>query len=223
MKDIALNTAHQLVIMARLSEYCQFQGHTLYHERDPWGYMREKLLQIEEPLASLKGELLTITRRGLLKELRAGPLDEERYSDYRLLFERLLERGDFADLAIHLHTDGAGASQAGWVEKTLRQARPTNLFHEEKKSPGERSPSWEKLVAGLYARLDLERLGRILSRKPRTPKRKAIVLRRVRRTVAEYCAVVRIPTDPSQTFTPFMLPRVEALVAANLRFLNKYR
>lgn len=218
-----MNISHQLVIVARLGEYCQFRGHLLYYEKDPWGYMREKLLQIEQPLASLKNELLAVTRQGLLTEIRTGGLDSERYSDYRLLFERLLDRGDFADLAIHLNPDGAGAAQAEWVEKTLRHARPTNPFTEERKPAGERSPSWEKLVAELYSRLDLERLGRILSRKARTPARKARVLRRVRRNVADYCAVVRIPTDPSQTFTPFILPRVEALVAANLRFLNKYR
>ena len=69
----------------------------------------------------------------------------------------------------------------------------------------------------------IDRLGTVLVRKPPTAQRKAMVLRRVRRNVAEYCCVVRIPTDSQDAFTPFMLPRIEALIAANLRFLLKYR
>ena len=114
-------------------------------------------------------------------------------------------------------------NQAGTLRQILAQVRPTNLFLEERKTAGQRSPSWDKLVGELYRRLDLQLLGAVLERKPRTPQRKSMVLRRVRRNVAEYCSVVRIPVDAQDTFTPFMLPRIEALIAANLRFLRKYR
>jgi hypothetical protein len=222
MNDRTLDPTHQLVIVARLGEYCRFRGHTLYHERDPWFYMREKLMQIEEPLSSMKEGLFAATRRKLLEEMREGGMSEERFSEYKGLFERLLSRGDFADLAFHL-TTAAGPSAIRRAEEILLTLNPVHLFIEERLPAEQRSPSWEKLVKELYIRLDLDLLGRVLQRKPRTAKRKAVILRRVRSKVAEYCTVVRIPMDAADTFTPFMLPRIEALVAANLRFLNKYR
>src|SRR5687768_16496737 len=93
---------HQLVILARLSEFCQFRGATLYHERDPWSYMRRKLQETEPALAGLKEGLFKATRKRLIEEITEGQMDVERYGDFRLLFERLLSPGDFADLAIHL-------------------------------------------------------------------------------------------------------------------------
>lgn len=216
-----INPSHQLVIIARLAEFCRYQGATLRHERDPWDYMLRKLQETAEPIAALKESLLNATRARLLEEVQAGGLDAERCSDYRMLFERLLSPGDFADVAIHL-TAGA-PNQAAALRNILSQVRATNLFLEEGKAAGQRSPSWDKLVGEMNRRLGLDRLGDVLGRKPRTDKRKAVVLRRVRSNVAEYCSVVHIPTDPKDTFTPFMLPRIEAVIAANLRFLKKYR
>lgn len=219
----AINPTHQLVILARLSEYCQYRGATLSHEKDAWGYMRRKLSELQEPVTNLKKELFAATSAALLRELREG-INEERFSDFKVLFERLLSPGDFADLAIHLTTQGASSeARLRAVSQILSQIKPNTLFLEESKPPEQRSPALEKLISQLYARLDFDRLGEILKRKPRTPRRKAYVLRRVRRNVAEYCSVLRIPTDPSDTFTPFMLPRIEGVIAANLRLLNKYR
>jgi len=210
----------QLVIIARLAEYCRFRS-ILKYESDPLEFMLRKLQEIEEPLTLLKENLFRSTRQRLLAELQAGPLDAERCSDFRLLFERLLAAGDFADVAIHL---SAGVPhQAESLRPALERARPTTLFMTERLPAGQRSPSWDKLVAELHRRLDLDRLGLILQRRPRAPQRQSMVLRRLRRNVAEYCCVVRIPTEPQDTFTPFMLPRIEALIAANLRFLLKYR
>lgn len=223
MKPPTFNPAHQLVIITRLAEYCQWRGAILRYENDPWNFMRQKLLQTEEPLANLKRELLQGTRSQLLKELRAGSLTDEHYGDYKHLLEQLLNRGDFADVAIHLSTAAAGPMQASWVDEALQRVTPTTLFIEEGKPAAARSPAWEKLIEELTNRLGLDQLGKTLSRKPRTPRRKAMVLRRVRHIVAEYCTVVHIPTNPSDTFSPFMLARIEGLIAANLRFLNLYR
>jgi len=218
-----INQTHQLVILARLSEYCQYRGDTLKYESDPWSYMRRKLTDTEQAFTSLKKELFNLTKNKLLEEMKTGEIDEERYADFKALFERLLAPGDFADLAIHLSTQGAAAQRLRTVTQLLDEVKPHTLFIEENKPPEERSPAWEKLIGELYRRLDFERLGAVLKRKPRTARRKAVILRRVRRNVAEYCSVLHIPTDPNDTFTPFMLPRVEALIAANLRFLGKYR
>lgn len=223
MKGPVVNPTHQLVILARLSEYCQYRAWVARDGQDPWDYMRQKLLQTEEALSGLKKDLLAATRAGLLAEMRSGNLDEERCGDYKVLFERLLSRGDFVDLALHLLPPGNDARAIAAVEGVLRSAKPSDPFAEERKPPAERNPAWEKLVGQLYGRLGLDLLGRVLARRPRTARRKAAALRRVRRNVAEYCTVMHLPTSPSETFTPFMLPRVEGLIAANLRFLDRYR
>jgi hypothetical protein len=216
-----IDPAHQAFILARIGEFCQYKERVRDWERDPWIYMRDKLVQIEPSLAALKGQLLAATSRHLLDAMRAGPLEPEAAADFKQLLERLLTRGDFADVAVHL--DGAGPQAVRWVEPLLARAKPTHAFLEERRPAAERDPSWEKLVKELYARLDLDRLGAVLQKRKRTPRRRALVLRRLRRNVAEYCLVVRIPTQANDTFTPFMMPRVEAVIAACLRFLSRHR
>lgn len=220
---MSMGSSHQLVILTRLGELCRFRGATLHHESDPWNYMRRKLHETEPALAGLKEELFRTTNKNLLEELENGEMDGKRCADYKTLYEKLLSAGDFADLAIHLEPSPDPKRQAQRCRQLLSQTGPTNLFIEEGKAPEERSPSWEKLVLELYRRLDLNRLEKILARKPRTAKRKAVILRRVRGNVAEYCSVIHVPSDAGEIFTPFMLRRVEGLIAASLRFLNRYR
>ncbi|MDD5657971.1 MAG: hypothetical protein PHF00_12040 [Elusimicrobia bacterium] len=215
-----LDATPQLVIVARLAEFCQFRSASL-QESDPWDFMLRKLREIEEPLGALKTSLFNSNRKRLLAEAGAGALGAERCAEYRGLFEGLVSPGDFVDIAFHL-APGA-PNQAEALAAALAQARPATLFDKERTEPGQRSPSWEKLVGELHRRLDLDLLGRIMVRKPATAPRRAMVLRRLRSNVAEYCTVVRIPMTPQDTFTPFMLPRIEALVAACLRFLKRYR
>ncbi|MBI3547806.1 MAG: hypothetical protein HY078_02015 [Elusimicrobia bacterium] len=217
-----LDPRHQLVILARLREFCQFQGAVLNYESDPWGYMRRKLEETEEAIVALKTDLLRNTGEKLLAEIEQTGLTAERCAEYKTAFEQLLSRLDFVDLAMHLEPTAFRKDQAERVGEVLLKAAPAHVFQEESKPASQRSKTWERLVGELFKRLDLDRLSTIMERKPRTARRRAYVLRRVRSNVAEYCAVVRIPTDPSDTFTPFMLPRIEALIAANLRFLNRY-
>jgi hypothetical protein len=222
MSELTLDPTHQLVIIARLGEFCQFRGATLYHEKDPWLYMRGKLSQTEEPLVALKAQLLAATKKHLLAEMRAGPVTDDRFADFKTLLERLLSRGDFVDLAIHLNA-AAGKDALKWIEPIIGPMKATNLFAEEKLPAEQRNPSWEKLIKELGDRIYLDTLAKTLTRKPRTAFRKRMVLRKLRASVAEYCTVMHIPLSAADTFTPFMLPRVEALIAANMRFLNKYR
>lgn len=221
MNEPATKTSHQLVIVARLSEFCQFHRRLLDHHYDPWTFMREKLLQIEQPLRAMKAELLESTRKELLGELAAGPIEEERFSDYKLLFERLVSRSQFVDVAIHL--GAAPPPSLPLLRQALAELRPHDVFQEERLPEAQRSPAWERLIRELRGRLKLDLLETILRRKPLTDRRRQMVLRRLRREVAEYCTVVHIPTEAQDTFTPFMLPRIEALVAACLRLLTAYR
>lgn len=223
MAPAAVNPAHQAFILARLAEFCQYRKRPVAsHENDPWGYMRSKVLQVEPELAALKAELLAATRKRIVADMKAGPLDAEAAADFKVLLEKLLNRGDFVDAAMHIEP-GAPPSAAVEVDRLLGGMTPTHAFAEERKSPAERSPAWEKLVGEISRRLGLDLLDKIMARGQRTPRRKAAVLRRLRRNVAEYCTVVRIPTSAEDTFTPFMLPRIEAVLAACLRFLNRYR
>lgn len=217
-----IDPTHQLVILARLAEFCEYKRHA-YQDSDPWDFMRRKLRETQPPLAKLKDELLSGTSGKLLEELRAGPLDNERLADYKTLFERLLSPGDFADLAIHLQDGIDPAEMLSSCKRVLQLVRAHNAFAEEAKPAARRSQAWEKLVAELNRRVGIEALDQTLSRKPKTARRRAFVLRRLRRNVAEYCTVVRIPKSPQDTFTPFMLPRVEGLIAASLRLLDKHR
>jgi hypothetical protein len=214
-----LETSHQLVVVARLAEFCQY-GRPL-RVADPWEYMREKLMQVEEPLHALKSNLLERTRRQLLSELSQGPLTDDRFSDYRLLFERLVSRGQFVDVAIHLAA--SPPPSVPLLTQALSSLTVHHAFLEERLPASQRSPAWEKLVGEISGRIQVQLLQRTLERKARTARRRAMVLRRLRFNVAEYCSVVHIPTTPQDTFTPFMLPRVEAVVAAALRFLTKNR
>lgn len=219
---MAINPTHQLVILARLAEFCEYRKHA-WQDADAWTYMRRKLRETEAPLASMKSELLAATGQRLLEEIKAGPLDAERCADFKTLFERLLAPGDFADIAIHLEPGQDPKRMAEFCSQVLSQVKPHHAFIEENKPVERRSPTWERLVTELHKRIGIDQLDAILQRKPRTDRRRAYVLRRLRRNVAEYCTVVRIPKDPADTFTPFMLPRIEGLIAANLRFLDKHR
>ncbi len=215
-------TSHQLVVLARLCEFCQWRGALTQSGEDPWSYMRRKLLDVEAPLTAFKGELLRGLREELLAELTRGPVSDARFAQYKDLFERLLSRGDFADVAIHL-SSAAGPACRELVGQALSAARAQTLFQEERRPAAQRSPAWNKLVQELWKRLGFDVLERVMERGPESPRRRAYVLRRMRRDVAEYCTVVKIPTAPTDTLSPFMLPRIEAVVAACLRFLSKYR
>lgn len=214
--------SHQLVVLARLSEFCQWRGAVAASGEEPWSYMRRKLLQIEPALAAFKGQLLEGVKARLFAEMAQGPLSAQRCADYRDLLDRLLSRGDFADAAIHLAPD-AGPGSGALLRQVLAAVKPHHVFIEERLPLAQRGAAWNRLVDELFKRLDLDLFDQMLGRRSPTRRRKVYVLRRIRRKVAEYCTVVKIPTTPGETLTPFMLPRLEALVAANLRFLTKYR
>ena len=220
MSPVELDLTPQLVIVARLAEFCGFRAAQRFAS-DPWDFMLRKLQEIEAPLASLKINLFEIVREEILAELARGPLSPERACDYKLRLQSLLSPGDFADAAIHLD-DGSPAA-AGALRRLLAQLQPADFLARERRPDEPRSPAWDRLVEELYGRLDLPRLALVLERKPRTARRKAMVLRRMRVNMSEYCCVVRIPTDPGSSLTPFILPRLEAAVSANLRFLRRYR
>lgn len=215
-----VNPGHQSFILARLGDFCRYDTRLPEWERDPWGYMLGKLKQIEPALTALKAESLAIAHSRLIAQLQTAPLTAEASADYRALFEPLLSRGDYVDAAMHLCA-GAGREAVATLDAHLGQAQPVHVFVTERLPADQRSPSWEKLVTELRGRLAVDVLDKVLQRK-RTPLRKRMVLRRLRRNVLEYLAVVK-PTDEAAPLTPFMVSRLEGVIAVCLRFLEKYR
>ena len=212
MRD-ALRTTKQLIVIARLGEFCTWNDIVRRHAGEPWTWMRGKLTQADDALAELKGELLSACAKSVIKDIESGQADETRCADYRFLFDALLRRGDFADLAIHLEPRLAKASLP-LIRQVLARVEPAPSSDTDRLGP---------LMLQLKDRLQIGLLDQVMMRKPRTPRRRALVLHRLRLNVREYCTVMRMPLDASDTFTPFMLPRVEALIASCLRFLNRYR
>lgn len=221
MIDIALDPAHQSAALARLSDFYRWDESRRELLGPPWAYMCEKLKQTRAPISALKTGLYAAASRQLLAEIKAGSVCAERYADYKTLLESVLSRGDFADVAIHLTPDPP--PDPAWLSKLLCSLKAAPAFAEEDLPPERRSPGWEKLIADLSRRLDLGRLSEIMRHKKPTARKRAFVLRRLRLNTAEYCAVMRFPSSPDDPMSPFLLPRLEGVVAANLRFLEKYR
>ncbi len=215
--------SHQNVILARLHEFCRFQGSVLHFEKDPWEYMRRKLLEIEAPLFAYKSALLEHVRTRMVRELRNEKINPARCVEIKARLDRLLSPGDFADAAIHLSENDMSPARLKNALSILKSVRPWNPFHEERLQPQDRSPAWEKLVMEHYDRLGFDLLSRIMKRVPRPKRRTRSALRKVRVRVADFCAVIKVPENPGEDITPFMLSRIEALIAASLRFLNKHR
>ena len=159
-----VNPTHQAFIMARLSEFGRYDGKTRLRERDPWAYMRGRLLMIEPVLQTLKAEALGLARARLLASLQAGPLDDRRCAEFRELFEKLLCRADFVDVALHL-LPGAGPEANDALGASLARAQPVHIFQIERLPPDARDPNWDRLIAELYERLGMTGLATIRARR----------------------------------------------------------
>lgn len=218
------NLTHQCVVIARLADFCDWRSRFGGDMRDPTLYLWEKLKEIEEPISTFKQELLDDAVNSFLRRARASVPDEAAIGDFRQFLDRFVSAGDFADASFHLDAKALGDPESRkWAERVLRGLRAYSLLAEEAKPPERRHPGWEKLVAEIYRRLGFDQLEAVLGHKPLTHRRLRMILRRMRFNTADFCAVFHFPTKPEDTFTPFILPRVEALVAANRRFLRRMR
>lgn len=216
----------QNFVIARLADYCDFSAR--YSEemrRDPVGRLWSKLAEIDAPLAKLKEQTLAETARAFGERLKSGVPPASDLADFKQMLDSYLSPGDFADASFALDDKSLstpdGRAQAAL---TLAGLKSHSLLAEEKKPASARLKSWERLVADIHSRLDFPRLEKIAARKqPAGERRLRFILRRCRFNSADFCAVFRFPKGENDTFTPFILPRVEALVAANRRFLSRLR
>jgi len=205
----------QNFVITRLCEYCDFRQRSDGYGEDPVQYLRSKLREIEEPLGEFKQQLLQDAVRSFLKRAATVGVKEDEFADFKHFLESNLSPGDFVDAVFLLDMPSLlDRKRRPVIEEFLLKAKAYARIQEEAKPEGQRNKGWDRLVGEIYKRLRLDLLERVLRRKPLTPRRLRFILRRLRFDTADYCAVFHFPIRPDDTFSPFILPRVEALVAA---------
>lgn len=213
-------SATALPLLARLSEAASYPARVRNYETDPWSYMRRKLCDCSGPLRDYKRSLYEAATARLLDDLREPFLKPGALSDHKETFEKLLTPDAFADLSFHLDPGGDRAARRSAVKELLAGGKIKTLFDTEALPPERRGKPWQTMVADAAGRLELDRLKELLDRAPRTERRRAYVVRRARRNFAEFMTVTRGEAGLRDEITLFVLTRVEAAVAALLRFLN---
>lgn len=208
-----------LALLARLAEAASWGGLVREYEPDAWGYLRRKLAETEAPFRELRALQFEEARRRLLEDLREPFLKPGALMDHKETLERLLSPADFADLSFHLAPGGDPKARREGAASVLAHAKLRSFFEVERLPPERRPKDWQSLVALMEERLGLATLRAVLDRGERTPLRLNMTARRVRRRLAEFLAVTRHEQGSREELTPFVLTRLEALVAALLRFL----
>ena len=208
-----------LPFLARLGEAASFPPAVRAYESDSWAYLRRKLSECEAPLRAYKRQLFDEAAASLLRDLEESFLKPGALLEHKETFEKLLPLSDYADLAFHLEPGADPKTRREAARAVLKAARPKTVFDVEALPEGRRGKPWETLVAETSRRLRLDGLRRILHNGPDTPKRRAVVARRLRRNLAEYLTVTRGEMGMREDVTLFLLTRLEAAMAAVSRFL----
>lgn len=213
-------SASALPLLARLGEAGTFPQAVRNYETDAWVYLRRKLEDCAGPLRDYKATLYEEARGRLMSDLKDPFLKPGALMDHKETFEKLLTGGDFADLSYNLSPGVEPAARREAIAEVLAHAKLKTLFDTEALPPERRGKHWEALVAESANRLGLNELKEIVARAPRTERRRAYVARRARRNLKEYLTVTSGDMGMRDEITLFVLTRVEAAIAAMLRFLN---
>lgn len=209
-----------LPLLARLGEAGTFPQAVRNYESDAWVYLRRKLEDCAGPLRAYKAALFAEARGRLLADLKDSFLKPGALMDHKETFEKLLSGGDFADLSYNLSPGVEPTARREAIAEVLTHARIKTLFDTEALPPERRGKPWEALVAEAGTRLNLDILRAMLDRAPRTERRRNYIARRARRNLKEYLTVTSGEQGLREEITLFVLTRVEATIAAMLRFLN---
>ncbi len=213
-------SAGALPLLARLAEAASFPQAVRNYESDPWGYMRRKLEDCAGPLREYKRSLYEEAASRLHDDLRQSFLKPGALMDHKETFEKLLTPGDYADLSFNLEPGVDPETRREAVKSVLSAGKIKTLFDTEGLPPERRGKPWQALVEETSRRLGLDRLQLIAERGPKTDRRRAYLARRARRDLAEFLTVTRGETGMRDEITLFVLTRVEAAIAALLRFLS---
>jgi len=220
-----VDLSRQTFVVARFADYCAYSRPYPRGENNPVRYLLNKLDELEEPMYLLKQELYDASWRAFLKKAAKEGVSAEEATDLRSKLEGYLSPGDFFDASFHL-MDAAGLKDPArrkLAEACLSNLKAERLTAEEESPPEKQSKLFRKLTEEMTKRLRLDLLETVRRRKPLTLPRMLMVLRRLRFETADYAAVFHCPTSPDDTFNPFILPRIEALVSVNRRFLRGLR
>ena len=212
-------SATALPLLARLGEAASYPQAVRNYETDPWSYLRRKLEACAGPLREYKRTLYDEASARLLEDLRESFLKPGALMDHKETFEKLLTGGDYADLAYNLESGADPASRREAVAAILAHAKIKTLFDLEALPPERRGKAWQILVEETARRLELVQLQAIFDRGPKTERRRAYAARRARRDLAEFLTVTRGEAGMRDEVTLFVLTRIEAVIAALLRFL----
>jgi len=213
-------SASALPLLARLGEASTFPQAVRNYETDPWSYLRRKLEECAGPLRDYKRTLYNEASGRLLTDLKNSFLKPGELMDHKETFEKLLSPGDFADLAYNLEPGMNPETLREAVKEVLSHAKLKTLFDTEALPVERRGKPWEALVTESASRLELDTLKTLLARGPRTERRRAYIVRRARRNLGEHLTVTSGESGLREEITLFVLTRVEAAIAAMLRFLN---
>ncbi|MBI3299606.1 MAG: hypothetical protein HYZ75_15685 [Elusimicrobia bacterium] len=219
-----VDIAKQHFVIARFADYCAYTRPYPHGVTDPVHYLLEKLGELEEPLNVLKQGILEGHMKRFFSEAAAG-VSEAQAADFRSVLEGYLAPADFVDVCFHL-MEPAGLKDPGRLKLAVecaRRMRAARLIDEEAKPEERRSKLYKRLSLELTKRLGFDKLEEVRARRPLDARRLRMLLRRARRETAEYATVFHFPASPDDTFTPFIIPRVESLVAVNRRFLRSLR
>lgn len=220
-----VDLSRQTFVVARFADYCAYSRPYPHGESNPVRYLLNKLDELEEPMYLLKQELYDASWRAFLKKAAKEGVSAEEATDLRSKLEGYLSPGDFFDASFHL-MDAAGLKDPArrkLAEACLSNLKAERLTAEEERPPEKQSKLFRRLTEEMTKRLRLDLLETVRRRKPLTLRRMLMILRRLRFETAEYAAVFHCPTSPDDTFNPFILPRIEALVSVNRRFLRGLR
>lgn len=213
-------SASALPLLARLGEAGCFPQAVRNYETDAWVYLRRKLEECAGPLRDYKRTLYEEAVSRLNADLKDSFLKPGALMDHKESFEKLLTPWDYADLSFHLEPGVDPESRRQAVREVLSQAKLKTLFDTEALPPERRGKPWQALVAEAGTRLDLDTLQAMLDRAPRTERRRNYIARRARRNLKEYLTVTSGDQGLREEITLFVLTRVEAAIAAMLRFLK---
>ena len=210
-----------VALLARLTEATEWNDLVRRHETDAWGYMRRKLQATAGPFKDFKQGLFDKAKEQLFADLSQSIMPPGAIEKHRETFEILMMPGDFADLAFNLLPGGDPKHRLEMCKMILTGAVALTLFDVEALPALQRGNAWQKRVMDLSTRLGLDLLAKIADRGVPSEKRKAFVVRRLRKHLREYLTITRHDSGVRAEITPFVLVRLEAAVAATLRFLNR--
>ena len=213
-------SAGALPLLARLAEAASFPQAVRNYESDPWSYMRRKLDECAAPLREYKGTLYEEASARLFVDLNDSFLKPGVLMDHKETFEKLLTPDAYADLSFHLEPGLDPRARLETAKELLAHAKIKTLFDTEALPAARQGKPWQTLVLETTRRLGLDTLREIYERGPKTERRRAYVVRRARKNLAEFMTVTRGETGMRDEITLFVLTRVEAAIAAMLRFLN---